>query len=101
MKKGKNGTRIYINFLEGDRDNVKSLSMYFVGAVKKESERKKRCGLIIVNLIGKNTDHMHSKFNTYAAWFYTCEQLNFLVVILAWLITDKFLKHQVIISPFR
>ena len=37
---------------------------------------------------------MHSKFNRYAAWFYMCEQLNLVMVLLAWLITDKFLKHQ-------
>ena len=48
----------------------------------------------IVTCLIIKTEHMHSKFNKYAAWFYTCEQLNFLVVILAWLITDKFLKHQ-------
>ena len=41
-----------------------------------------------------STEHMHNKFNKYAAWFYICEQLNLVVVILAWLITDKFLKHQ-------
>ena len=39
---------------------------------------------------------MHNKYNAYAIWFFVCEQLNFIVVLSMWFITNKFLKYQVI-----
>ena len=37
---------------------------------------------------------MHNKYNSYAFWFFCCEQLNFFVVLCMWFITNKFLKYQ-------
>ena len=39
-------------------------------------------------------EHLHNKYNAYAIWFFVCEQLNFLVVLSMWFITNKFLKYQ-------
>ena len=41
-------------------------------------------------------EHLHNKYNAYAIWFFVCEQLNFIVVLSMWFITNKFLKYQVI-----
>lgn len=37
---------------------------------------------------------MHNKYNAYAFWFFCCEQLNFIVVLAQWFITNKFLKYK-------
>ena len=39
-------------------------------------------------------EHLHNKYNMYAFYFFCCEQLNFLVVISIWFITNKFLKYH-------
>ena len=39
-------------------------------------------------------EHLHNKYNAYAIWFFVCEQLNFIVVLSMWFITNKFLKYQ-------
>ena len=39
-------------------------------------------------------EHLHNKYNAYAAWFLCCEQLNFTVVLSQWFITNRFLKYQ-------
>ena len=48
------------------------------------------------SLIKTFQEHLHNKYNAYAAWFLCCEQLNFTVVVSQWFITDKFLKNQFI-----
>ena len=48
------------------------------------------------SLIKTFQDHLHNKYNAYAAWFLCCEQLNFTVVMSQWFITDRFLKYQFI-----
>ena len=47
-------------------------------------------------LIKTFQEHLHNKYNSYAAWFLCCEQLNFTVVISQWFITDRFLKYKFI-----
>eukprot|EP00095_Tigriopus_kingsejongensis_P003608 maker-scaffold49_size462716-snap-gene-0.5 protein:Tk03608 transcript:maker-scaffold49_size462716-snap-gene-0.5-mRNA-1 annotation:"innexin inx2" len=39
-------------------------------------------------------EHLHNKYSSYATWFFCCEQLNFVMVISVWFITNKFLKYQ-------
>lgn len=39
-------------------------------------------------------EHLHNKYNSYATWFFCCEQLNLVTVISLWFITNKFLKYQ-------
>lgn len=46
------------------------------------------------SLIRTFHDHLHNKYNAYAAWFLCCEQLNFTVVLSQWFITNRFLKYQ-------
>ena len=41
-------------------------------------------------------EHLNNKYDKYAALFFLCEQLNFVLVILMWFITNSFLKHQFI-----
>ncbi len=39
-------------------------------------------------------EHLSNKYNAYAFWFFCCEQLNFIVVLSQWFITNKFLKYK-------
>jgi len=48
------------------------------------------------SLIKTFHDHLHNKYNAYAAWFLCCEQLNFTTVLCQWFITNRFLKYQFI-----
>ena len=52
-----------------------------------EDADKKRDDLIMVF-----RQHLNNKYNIYAGWFFTFEQLNFVIVLLQWSITSKFLK---------
>ncbi|TRY78246.1 hypothetical protein TCAL_06746 [Tigriopus californicus] len=46
------------------------------------------------NLVSTFQEHLHNKYNSYAAWFFCCEQLNLIIVVSLWFITNKFLKYQ-------
>jgi hypothetical protein len=46
------------------------------------------------SLIKTFQEHLHNKYNAYAAWFLCCEQLNFTVVLSQWFVTNKFLKYK-------
>ena len=52
-----------------------------------EDADKKRDDLIMVF-----RQHLNNKYNIYAGWFFTFEQLNFVIVLMQWSITSKFLK---------
>ena len=41
-------------------------------------------------------EHLNNKYDKYAALFFLCEQLSFVLVILMWFVTNSFLKHQFI-----
>ena len=52
-----------------------------------EDADKKRDDLIMVF-----RQHLKNKYNFYAGCFFVLEQINFLIVIVQWLVTSKFLK---------
>ena len=41
-------------------------------------------------------EHLNNKYDKYAALFFICEQLNFVLVIMMWFVTNSFLKYQFI-----
>ena len=52
-----------------------------------EDADKKRDDLIMVF-----RQHLKNKYNFYAGCFFVLEQINFLIVIVQWFVTSKFLK---------
>ena len=46
-------------------------------------------------LIDAFRNHLHNRYNLYAYSFFMCEQLNGIVLLISWLMTDKFLHGQV------
>ena len=61
------------------------------GATAKIVEDPREKAELLVDTFHNN---LHNRYNLYALSFFLCEQINALVLLLAWLATDGFLKGQ-------